>query len=211
MLYLTYIFNQQKGIIMKKTLFSTLLASTILIGATANANEIKLSEPDLSSSLMKTIDTRKTSRAFSTEKLKPQDLSNVLWAAFGTNSHSTRTIATGKNEQDLTVFVIYEGKVWLYDGKKHVLNFYSDVDLMPYIDKQDFVKDAPVHLIYAGGKHYAEAHSGSAYQNVYLYAAENSLATVIRGYIDKEGLNKALNLPENQTVTYHQPIGYPAK
>lgn len=203
--------NQQKGIIMKKTLFSSILASTILIGANATANEIKLPEPDTSSALMKTIDARKTSRAFSNKKIGETELSNILWAAFGTNSHNTRTIATGKNEQDLTVFVIYEGKVWLYDGKNHVLNFYSDTNLMPYIDTQDFVKDAPVHLIYAGGKNYAEAHSGSAYQNVYLYAAEKGLATVIRGYIDRAGLNKALNLSENQTVTYHQPIGYPSK
>ena len=196
---------------MKKTFLSSLLASTLLISANANANEINLPKPDTSSSLMKIIDARATSRAFSSQTINQQVLSNILWAAFGTNSHNTRTIATGKNEQDLKVFVIYEGKVWLYDGKNNVLNFYSDADLMPYIDKQDYVKDVPVHLIYAGGKHYAEAHSGSAYQNVYLYAAENSLATVIRGYIDKEGLNKALNLPETESVTYHQPIGYPVK
>lgn len=196
---------------MKKTFLSSLLASTLLISANANANEINLPKPDTSSSLMKIIDARATSRAFSSQTINQQVLSNILWAAFGTNSHNTRTIATGKNEQDLKVFVIYEGKVWLYDGKNNVLNFYSDADLMPYINKQDYVKDAPVHLIYAGGKNYADAHSGSAYQNVYLYAAENSLATVIRGFIDKEGLNKALNLPETESVTYHQPIGYPVK
>ena len=196
---------------MKKTFLSSLLASTLLISANANANEINLPKPDTSSSLMQIIDARATSRAFSSETISQQVLSNILWAAFGTNSHNTRTIATGKNEQDLKVFVIYEGKVWLYDGKNNVLNFYSDADLMPYINKQDYVKDAPVHLIYAGGKNYADAHSGSAYQNVYLYAAENSLATVIRGFIDKEGLNKALNLPETESVTYHQPIGYPVK
>ena len=196
---------------MKKTFLSSLLASTLLISANANANEINLPKPDTSSSLMKIIDARATSRAFSSQTINQQVLSNILWAAFGTNSHNTRTLATGKNEQDLKVFVIYEGKVWLYDGKNNVLNFYSDADLMPYINKQDYVKDAPVHLIYAGGKNYADAHSGSAYQNVYLYAAENSLATVIRGFIDKEGLNKALNLPETESVTYHQPIGYPVK
>ena len=196
---------------MKKTFLSSLLASTLLISANANANEINLPNPDTSSSLMKIIDARATSRAFSSQTINQQVLSNILWAAFGTNSHNTRTIATGKNEQDLKVFVIYEGKVWLYDGKNNVLNFYSDADLMPYINKQDYVKDAPVHLIYAGDKNYADAHSGSAYQNVYLYAAENSLATVIRGFIDKEGLNKALNLPETESVTYHQPIGYPVK
>lgn len=196
---------------MKKTLFTSILASTILIGSNANATEIKLPKPEIDTPLMKLIDARATIRNISDKKIDLDVLSNILWSAFGTNSHNTRTIATGKNEQDLKVFVIYDNKVWLYDGINNKLNKYSDVDLMPYLAKQDFVNVSPVHLIYAGGKHYAYAHSGSAYQNVYLYAAEKGLATVIRGYIDAEGVHKALNLPEDEIVTYHQVVGYPAQ
>lgn len=194
---------------MKKTLFTSILASTILIGSNANATEIKLPKPEIDTPLMKLIDARATIRNISDKKIDLDVLSNVLWAAFGTNSHNTRTIPTGKNEQDLKVFVIYDNKVWLYDGVNNKLNKYSDVDLMPHLAKQDFVNKAPVHLIYAGGKNYAQTHSGSAYQNVYLYAAEKGLAVVIRGYFDAQEIHKALKLPENEIVTYHQVIGFP--
>jgi len=194
---------------MKKSLYLPIMSSVFFIGTTVYAQEIKLPQPDISSPLMKLIDTRATLRNISTKPVSLDILSNILWSAFGTNSHNTRTIPTGKNEQDLKVFVIYENKVWLYDGINNLLKPYSEVDLMPYLAKQDFVNNAPIHLIYAGGNHYAMAHSGSAYQNVYLYAAEKGLSTVIRGYFDAEEVKKALNLPDNEVVTYHQVIGYP--
>ena len=43
----------------------------------------------------------------------------------------------------------------------------------------------------------------------YLYAAQNGLSTVIRGYFDADKVHQALNLPENEIVTFHQVIGYP--
>ena len=196
---------------MKKTLFTSILASTILFCSHVKATEIKLPKPNTDTPLMKLIDTRTTIRSISDKKIDLNVLSDVLWSAFGTNSHNTRTIATGKNEQDMKVFVVYENKVWLYDGLNNKLDEYSDIDLMPYLAKQDYVNNAPVHLIYAGGKDYAYAHSGSAYQNVYLYAAEKGLATVIRGYIDAQEIRKALNLPENEIITFHQVIGYPTE
>ncbi|MBQ8870179.1 MAG: nitroreductase family protein [Alphaproteobacteria bacterium] len=196
---------------MNKKLCISVLASSLLCSNVTTASEINLPKPDISSPLMQIIDTRTTIRNISAKPISPETLSNILWSAFGTNSHNTRTIATGKNEQDLKIFVIWDKKVWLYDGINNKLNLYSETDLMPYLAKQDFVNIAPVHLIYAGGKHNAQAHSGSSYQNVYLYAAEQGLATVIRGYFDAEGVTKALNLPENEIVTYHQVIGYPDK
>ena len=197
---------------MKKILLNTALTIGLMFPClTAGAEELALPQPDNSSALMKIINARQSGRAYSTKPLSEQALSNILWAAFGTNSHGKRTIPTGRNLQDLKVFVVYNNKVWLYDGKNNVLNQHSDADLMPYLATQDFVKQAPVHLIYAGGKKYAEAHSGSAYENVYLYAAENGLATVIRGMIDRDGLHKALKLNDDEVVTYHQTIGYPEK
>ena len=194
---------------MKKNICLSVLASSILCTTIANASEINLPKPEINTPLTKLIDARKTTREISNKPIELEVLSNILWAAFGTNSHNTRTIPTGKNEQDLKVFVVYDNKIWLYDGKNNKLNQYSQTDIMPYLAKHDFVNDAPVHIIYAGGKHYAFAHSGSAYQNVYLYAAEKGLATVIRGYFDADKIHQALNLSDNEIVTYHQVVGYP--
>lgn len=194
---------------MKKIIFFVVTIYSCLSVTSLQASDINLPAPSIDTPLLKLIDRRSTIRNISDKPVSLEILSNVLWTAFGTNSHNTRTIPTGQNEQNLKVFVVYDKKVWLYDGKNNKLNYYSDVDLMPYLAKQDFVSKAPVHLIYAGDKQYAYTHSGSAYQNVYLYAAEKGLATVIRGYFDANKVHLALKLPETEIVTYHQVIGYP--
>lgn len=194
---------------MKNTIFySGLLSAVLLCGA---AQALDLPKPDISSPLLKTIDARKSTRNFSSKPVSEQILSNILWAAFGTNSHNTRTVPTAMNRQDLKVFVIYNGASWQYNGANNTLNKIETPDLMPLIAKQDFVKAAPVQLIYAGGKKFADAHTGSAYENVSLYAAELGLASVVRGSIDREALHKALNLSDDEIVTYNQVIGYPAE
>jgi nitroreductase len=194
---------------MKNLIFySGILSAVLLCGA---AKALVLPPADLSSPILKTIDARKSTRNFSSKPVSEQTLSNILWAAFGTNSHNTRTIPTAMNQQDLKVFVIYNNNVWQYDGKNNKLVKLETPDLMPFIAKQGFVKDAPVQLIYAGGQKFADVHSGSAYENVSLYAAEQGLASVVRGSIDREALHKALNLADDEIVTFNQVIGYPAE
>ena len=58
---------------------------------------------------------------------------------------------------------------------------------------------------------YAGNHSGSASQNVYLYAANKNLATVVCGMLDRDALKKLLKLNDDQMVIFSQPIAYPAK
>lgn len=194
---------------MKNTIFySIFLSAALLYG---NAQALDLPKADLSSPILKTIDARKSTRNFSSKPVSEQTLSNILWAAFGTNSRNTRTIPTAMNQQNLKVFVVYNNAVWQYDGKNNKLVKLEAPDLMPFIAKQDFVKNAPLQLIYAGGKKFADAHSGSAYENVSLYAAEQGLASVVRGSIDREALHKALNLADDEIATFNQVIGYPAE
>ncbi len=194
---------------MNKNIFYVILGTLLISTSICKAESINLPQADTSSELMKIINARKSGRTYSNKPISKQELSNVLWAAFGSNSHGTRTIPTARNKQNLRIFVIYENKVWEYDGKNNILNKYSDTDLMPYLASQDFVKDAPVHIIYVGDKKYGEVHSGSAYENVSLYAAANGLSSVVRGLIDRDGLHKALELNDDEVVTYHQTLAYP--
>lgn len=194
---------------MKSTIFYSIFLSVALL--CGNAQALDLPKADLSSPILKTIDARKSTRNFSSKPVSEQLLSNILWAAFGTNTHNTRTIPTAMNQQNLKVFVVYNNAVWQYDGKANTLNKIEALDVMPFIAKQDFVKYAPLQLIYAGDKKFADAHSGSAYENVSLYIAEQGLASVVRGSIDREALHKALNLADDEIATFNQVIGYPAE
>jgi nitroreductase len=56
---------------------------------------------------------------------------------------------------------------------------------------------------------FAAADTGFISQNVYLYCASTGLATVVRGFIDKAALAKAMNLKDNQKIILAQTVGYP--
>ncbi len=175
------------------------------------AGEIKkLPVPDKSLEIMKLIGDRKSSREYSNEDISLQTLSELLWSAFGINERGTRTIPTAKNEQNLNVYVVYENSTWKYDAKENMLLKVSDEDMMQYIAKQDFVKNAPVNLIYTGSdKDYSHFHAGAAAENVHLYAISKGLNTIVRGYIDKDELKNKLHLDMEEFVIINQVIGYP--
>ena len=130
-----------------------------------------------------------------------------MWAAFGKNSRGTRTIPTGRNQQNLKVFAIRADGAFFYDGEK--LNKVSDADLRPLFAVQPFVMDAPLTLLFAGSdREFSPMHAGSSYQNVALYCAERGLGNVVRAYFDKEAVAKALNFGKDEFAIISQTIGY---
>lgn len=175
------------------------------------AEEIKqLPQPDKSSELMQLIDNRHSSREYSNKDISEQTLSDILWASFGINKKGTRTVPTAMNKQNLKVFVVYQNSIWSYDANANTLVKVSDEEISKYIAKQDFVKDAPLNLIYTGSdKEYSSFHAGAAAQNVYLYAASKGLNTIVRAYIDKDELKDKLHLDRDEFVIMNQVIGYP--
>jgi len=85
---------------------------------------------------------------------------------------------------------------------------------------QDFVATAPLNLIYvAHGERmtdvapeerrvYASVDAAFVGQNVYLYCASEGLASVFRAAFDLKKLERKLNLPDQQFVTFAQTVGY---
>lgn len=175
------------------------------------AEEImQLPQPDKSSELMQLIDNRHSSREYSNKDISEQTLSDILWASFGINKKGTRTVPTAMNKQNLKVFVVYQNSIWSYDANANTLVKVSDEEISKYIAKQDFVKNAPLNLIYTGSdKEYSSFHAGAAAQNVYLYATSKGLNTIVRAYIDKDELKDKLHLDRDEFVIMNQVIGYP--
>ena len=161
--------------------------------------------------LMEAIAQRQSARDYDTTRaIDDQTLAEILWVAWGKSPHGKRTIPTSRNLQNMQLFVLTPTGTWEYDGMAHALRKVNDKNLIPLCERQDFVKTAPLHLLYTclndrGG----ENHVGSAYQNVYLYCTSRGLSTVIRAMIDKEGLKREIGLPENHSVIVHQCIGWP--
>jgi SagB-type dehydrogenase family enzyme len=203
---------------------SLLFLLPALVLAQETPNTIQLPKPDTSGGkpLMQVLKARKTSRSFSSEKLKMQDLSNLLWAAFGINRpDGHRTAPSAMNWQEIDLYAATDDGLYLYDAKNHVLKQILKDDIRAKTGTQGFVKDAPLNLIYVADAarmskasdedkiRYPAADAGFIAENVYLYCASAGLATVVRASIDRPALAKAMNLRPEQTIVLAQTVGYP--
>lgn len=97
----------------------------------------------------------------------------------------------------------------------------SDTDVRRVTGYQDFVDEAPLDLVYVSNHArmalvpaaqrdaYAWLAAGAMAQNVYLYCAAAGLATVLRAWIDREALGRAMGLGTDEQVMVAQTIGWP--
>lgn len=172
--------------------------------------------------LMDALAQRRSTRAFAPDVLPPPLLSNLLWAACGVNREGGgRTAPSALNAQEIDVYVALPAGAYRYDAAAHRLELVAASDVRSVTGYQDFVDEAPLDLVYvadhrrmslvpvAHRESFAAAAAGAIAQNVYLFAAGNSLATVIRAWIDREAIADALGLAHDQQVLLSQTVGYP--
>ena len=174
--------------------------------------------------LLRALKNRHTTREFSTKKLPPQVLSNLLWTAFGVNRPGTggRTAPSAHGWQEVEVYAAMENGLFRYDYKAHALQLVKPVDLRRQTGLQDFTAIAPLDLVYVAdfGRMegvgmddkvmYSAADTGFIAQNVYLCCAAEGLATVVRGLLDRRALGEAMSLDAQQRIVLAQTVGYPA-
>ena len=172
--------------------------------------------------LMEALGERSSSRSFSEKELPQQVLSNLLWAASGINRPNLGkfTAPTAHNMQEMSVFVATSNGLYLYQPKQHILKLILKEDIRSLTGEQEFVATAPVNLIYVADyskmepaadnkDFYSATDTGFISQNVYLYCASEGLVTVVRGWINKEALGKAMSLRPEQKIILAQSVGYP--
>ena len=183
-----------------------------LITTSVMATYIQLPPPNKTNetTLIQALEQRHSDRAFSEQTIDNQTLSTVLWTAYGVNRpDGKRTIPTALDKKDLNVYVFNKEGIWLYDAPTNTLKQQSDKNHLELFQLQDYMKPVTTVLVYTGSNEdYAIMHAGSAYQNVELYTAANNMASIVRGYYDRENLQKTLKLPEEQRVIITQAIGW---
>lgn len=196
---------------------------TIVLCSSLPAEEIRLLPPQFENnvSLFEALEKRCTERSFSEKELSLQQLSNLLWAAAGVNRPDSekRTAPTAHNDQEIDVYVAMKNGLYLYNAKDHVLDFIHANDIRRQTGKQKFTGTAPINLIYVSDyekmkgdeeskKFYSATDTGFISQNVYLYCAAEGLATVVRGWVDREELAVVMNLRSGQHIVLAQTVGY---
>jgi SagB-type dehydrogenase family enzyme len=172
---------------------------------------------------MEVLSKRRSSREFAADRLPLQLLSNLLWAAYGVNRpDGGRTAPSALNAQEIEIFVALPEGAYRYDAASHELTLVAAQDLRRVTGYQDFVDEAPLDLVFvadharmrmvpAGQRDaFAHAAAGAIAQNVYLFAAGNGLATVIRAWIDRDAIADALGLTHDQQVLLSQTVGFPS-
>lgn len=186
---------------------------------------IKLPKPDTQGGkpLMQALKERKSSRRFSGKEIPLQVLSDMLWAGFGINRPITggRTAPSPFNIREMEIYVAKVDGLFLYDAQNNALIKVLSKDIRSSTGTQDFVKDAPVDLIYvadlskslrAGDKKefYAAVDTGFISQNVYLFCASEGLSTVVRAWFDEKALSTVMGLDtKKKKIILTQSVGYP--
>jgi SagB-type dehydrogenase family enzyme len=172
--------------------------------------------------LMQALRDRRTIRDFSGERLSPQQLSNLLWAAFGINrpENGHRTAPSAMNAQEIDIYVATVEGLYLYHAPSNRLEAIQSGDLRPKTSGQDFAKAAPVTLIFVADfarmvkakpeqkEFYSAIDTGYISQNVYLFCASEGLATVVHD-LDRAPLAQAMNLRADQKIVLAQAVGMP--
>jgi len=183
------------------------------------------------------LESRRTSRDISSEKLSVQTLSDILWAAQGINRQAGpfggtgRTAGSASNSQEIRIYVLLEEGTYLYEPKAHRAEPVAVGDVRHLATshrQQPAGADAPVRLVYvvdferfehAGfpepglydaeiQKSYYYVDTGLIAQNVYLAAAALGLAAWFHN-CDKQGFAEAVGLEPGLRPLFGHTLGRP--
>ncbi len=224
----------------RRTFLKTVPAFTFLAGTASTFAEdlqpITLMKPQANGgkSVLAALKERRTNRNISAEKLPPQVLSNLLWAAFGVNRENGsfrgpgRTAASASNSQEIDLYVALPEGVYLYEALGHRLKPLVSGDFRRRSGRRSAAR-APVNIFYVVDiakyskapfqepglrdpeiqRSYYYVATGLIAQNVYLFAASQGLAAHFHN-CDKVNTAKEFKLRPEQRVLFAQTVGYPA-
>lgn len=187
---------------------------------------IKLPAPqkEIGKPLMQALNLRQSSRSYSTKEIPLQDLSNLLWAAFGINRESgKRTAPSARDWREMNIFLAMTDGIYKYNAEENTIVQISKDDIRAGIEPFVFLKEAPLSLIYVADYSklkgssetdevklmYTSADAAFIVQNVYLYCASQGFASIVLGGINREKMTKQMGLDQDQKIIFAQCVGYP--
>lgn len=190
--------------------------------------ELPKPQKDLSFPLMDALSLRRTKRKWLQENLLLQDISNLLWCAYGINQEETkknkskRTSPSATNSQIISLYIILNSGLYKYDERSHGLINIFEKDIREHLGTQKMMKAAPLGIVfvsdYSKMKTYMKGdpnkqwfvsgtECGCISQNIYLYCAATNLNTALLGLVNRENLHKVMGLLEHEKIVYTQAVG----
>lgn len=190
--------------------------ATCVLSLSMMAQDIKLPEPQRTGGmpLMEALANRKSTREFDSSKhLSQQQLSNMLWAAWGLNRLDKHTAPTGMNRQEISVYIIIPEAAYKYSPENNTLVLVNKGDFRKQASKQEFAEKANLNVVIVSdiakqsNETYAGVAQGAVMQNIYLWCASEGVGAVVRAGFDGDALAKALKLNADEKVFLVQTVG----
>ena len=173
---------------------------------------------------MEALKNRKSTREYDTKNLSLEDLSNLMWSAYGINREDgKRTVPSAWGLYPVKVYAVLANGIFYYNAEKNELEAIAKGDFRKLTGGQDFVYTAPLNILYVADfnkyegspvpkdkyMYFAGIDAAHSSQNVYLYCAAFGLKSVIRaGVGDETKLLEMLNLKDNHNILLAQTVGY---
>lgn len=180
---------------------------------------------------------RRSIRKYSSKPLMLEQLSIILWAAYGCRNRycDERNVPSAGGIYPVKLYVVVgrrgvEGLnagVYRYDEERHVLVEARSgdyrVDLYYACLEQEWVRSAPVSIVIVAdpkptflvyrdrAERYIFQESGHIGQNIYLVATMLGLGTVAVGAFYDDEVKKIIGVPREYMALYVMPIGYPGE
>lgn len=180
-------------------------------GFKLNQIEKELPPPiDVEMILEKTIFRRMSVREFTNETVSDEELSTILWAAFGLREDNKHTISKINNTYSAVIYVINEEAAYRYNPVNHSLIIYKEGDFRGNLVRTQY--DAPYQIGLCWDNEKADPNQGGVElgqigQNIQFMANALNLGTVVTGEIPPA--IQGLGLPENEEGLILMPLGYP--
>ena len=213
---------------MKKTLCILVLFVFVINLEAQELKSIALNPPDINSGLtvMQAFSKRSSASAFTSEKLKLQDLSDLLWAADGINRQDSkkRTAPSAMNAQDVDIYVFLEEGVYLYNASGNSIDpvIAGDQRALAAGRQTEFANAAVILVLVSDISRFqngddkmklsmAALDAGMVSQNIAVFCAGTGLLTRPRATMDQPKLKEILKLKDTQYLLLNNPVSYPAK
>lgn len=171
-------------------------------------------------SLNEVIARRRSIREWSDEKISLDELSKLLYAAYGISPSGHRSVPSAHGVYPMIIYFATASGLFRYYPEWNAVQKIDDEDHRFAVSEkmagQTWAARAPLLFIIVWdkskmGEHerkYVDTEAGCIAQNVYLEAAMLGLGTVVIGALDEQGISRLLELPANEQAIYAMPVGH---
>ncbi|MGB9642410.1 MAG: SagB/ThcOx family dehydrogenase [Candidatus Ratteibacteria bacterium] len=178
-------------------------------------------------SIEETLYKRRSIRSFKKVPLNLNEISQLLWAAYGKNAYGKKTVPSAGATYPFDIYLVVglaediEPGLYLYDCERHALIPVKQGDLREALAAaaydQKFIANAPITIVLVAqfarttvfygkrGERYVFLDAGHIGQNVSLQVEGMGLGTCMIGAFDDDEVMKVLGVKGN--VVYMMPVG----